>query len=331
MNNNIIKIGLNLDLEPEKRYQCLLVHFDILSIKKEIQNLYKKYAPQIPGLDIILSITTYLTQYKIMYYDEIYYWSNIFEIPFHQAVLMQLLYEINSGCTTIIHTNDNEKQSMIRTFDWPEPLLTKLLYQASFYKNGKKIFEGICILGSVGIFTGKNDEYSLAINYRRTTDITLSTIFHNFLNTIKSYWPVSYLLRYCLEKSLSFDDCVNTLKNSLVISPVYYSINGFCHKPLIIQRSINSYKEFTGEYTIQTNCDQFDDVKEEKDIEYSYDRFFLAKKVIDNKGNKNENDMLKSLLKFPIKREDTIYISIINKEQFDTTIFFCKQNKQLSN
>lgn len=314
----ILKIGINLDLEPEKRYQSLICQFDITQLKKEFQRLYNQYLPKFPGIEGIASFITFISQSKIKYYDEIEYWSKIFDMSFHQVVLMQLLYEINSGCTTYISTIEG-KQVMVRTFDWPEPLLQKIIYHGEYYKNGKKIYEGISILGSVGMFTGKSStqEYSLAINYRRLNCVTLSTIFNNFCNIMKSYWPVSYLLRHCLETEMDYNTTITSLKNACLVSPVYYSVNGFNQKPLIIQRGPTDFKDITGDYTIQTNCDN-ENLEQQLNIEYSIQRWIKVRDILEKE--KDFNDIMISTLTYPIIREDTVYISIITDDKFETSV-----------
>jgi hypothetical protein len=309
-NKEILKIGINLDLEPEERYQTLILNFNIPKIREKFIELYNDYAPQFFGFEKLSSFIVYLNQLRMMYLPELQYWSKIFDVPLHQVVLMQLLYEINSGCTTFIKDG-----VMFRTFDWPELFLKEILYQATFYKNGKPIYEGICLLGNVGLYTGKSltQNYCLAINYRRTQNITLYTILKNFLNILKLHWPVSYLLRYCLENELEYHDVINLLTNSALVSPVYYSICGFNENPLIIQRGVSDHKYFTGRYTIQTNCDNDKLDDKESNIEFSIERWKQVEKNLDKD--------LKSNYKFPIIREDTIYCSIISNEQFTSNLF----------
>lgn len=317
-NIHIPKIGINLDLEPVERYQSVIVHFNIPKIRQKFQQLYKSYAPSFPGFESLSSFVTYLNRCRMMYFDELQYWSTLLEVPFHHIVMMQLLYEINSGCTTFIKEIEGQKV-MVRTFDWPELFLKEVLYHGTFYKNGKAIYEGICILGGVGLFTGKSltKDYCIAINYRRVSQLSLSSILYNFCNILRLYWPVSYLLREMLEKEVEYSTAVYRLSNDYLVSPVYYSICGFGQDPLIIQRGVNDYKHITGEFTIQTNCDN-ENLEQNLNIEYSIQRWKIVRKILEDK--KSFKDIIQAIYTFPIIRDDTLFISFITREKFETSI-----------
>lgn len=310
------KIIINLDLNPNERFRQIEKEFDLNKVKQKYEEVYEGYKPNIPFLESIISMIVNLNKDKIMFYDEIQYWSEKLEVPFFKVVIMQLLYEVNSACTTFVG-NFDRKNTMIRTMDWPMDFLKEFTYHATFHKNNKPIYEAICWVGAVGIFTGKSitNNYSLALNFRRTKDVSLTTIFNNFKNTISSYWPVAYLTRFVLENDYDIDTVKNILESCPLISPVYYILNNFNSNPMIFQRDPEDCKVITGNQVVQTNCDND---KTEPDIMYSVSRIKQVNKVL-KKTNKLE-EVIKGVNKYPVVNEETIYMSIINKDCFDTII-----------
>ena len=307
---------INLDLEPSDRFNELIKNFDIRIISKTINNIYDKFTSSLSIImnNIIKSIISKNIG-KVMYFDEINYWSELFQIPFHKVLVLQLIYELNSACSTFV-TNINENQTMIRTMDWAMSELKEMTYIGQFYKNDKLIYSGVCWLGSVGMFTVKSHEhnYSVAINYRKTMDMSLISVLENYNKTINMFWPVSYLLRYLIEQNLSYELVIKNLNESPLISPTYYIVNKFDAKPVIIQRNSQSYDLIIGNEgnVIQTNCDND---KFEPDILYSCDRREMIDKIIKNYNN--YDDIIERVYNFPVINEETIYFCIINKNIFE--------------
>ena len=266
---------INLDLDVELRYEQLIKSFDITMIRTQFNSVYNTMVNQLPFVDTIISQLVNVNQSKIMYYDEIMYWSNIFNMPFHKVLLMQLMYEINAGCTTFVKDN-----VMYRTMDWPMDFLKEMTYHGIFTKKSEVIYEAVCWLGSVGIFTGKTANYSVAINYRRINDFSLGQIINKYLNVTNMYWPVSYLLRHTLETTNDTDNLINNLKSAKLVSPVYYIVNDFNGKASIIMREPKKYTHIIKQNLVQTNCDN-DKIKNKTglNIMHSYERHAFVKEL----------------------------------------------------
>lgn len=313
---NILKVKINLDEKIDNRYSELIKQFDIKYISKQFLEIYNSLKPNIPFLNNLVSGLVNLHKDKIMYFDEIKYWSEIFEIDFYKVLIMQLIYELNSGCTTFVVPIDGIN-TMFRTMDWSMDFLKSITYQAIFYKNNLPIYEAVCWLGSVGIFTGKSliHDYSLAINYRRLNDVSIFQIYKNYVNSINMHWPVSYLTRHLLENSFTVEQVLHNLSNALTISPVYYIFNNFNSEPIIIRKKPNSNETIKNNIVIQTNCDE---EGIEPNIMNSYKRLRMLKKIF--KKEYTYDKIIKTINEFPITNEDTIYLSIISKVNFDTKI-----------
>lgn len=307
---------IDLDLAPDDRFKVVERNFNFKKVKEKYEEVYESYKPTIPFFETFIRMIVSLHKDKIMFYDEIVYWSDKLEVPFYKVVIMQLLYEANAACTTFVGKFDG-KNTMIRTMDWPMEFLKKFTYQATFYRDKKPIYEAVCWIGSVGVFTGKSitQEYSLALNYRRTKEISIGTILTNFKNTIYSYWPVAYLTRHVLENQYTCDETAHILQSYALISPVYYILNNFNSYPIIIQRDTETYTCITGSYVIQTNCDND---KTEPDILYSVYRMKHVTRLL--KKTCVLSNVIKGVCKYPVMNDETIYMSIINKDTFKTNL-----------
>ncbi len=313
---------IDLDKTVEDRYSEVIKHYTprIESISKKIEEIYHEYLPKIPLFNTSLNILINFHKEKILYYDEIEYWSKIFNINFHKILILQLLYEMNSGCTSVVY-----KGVMYRTMDWPMEFLKELTYQGRFLKNGRVIYEGICWLGSVGLFTVKSPHYSISINYRRVKNVSLLTLINNYLNLVNMHFPVSYLVRHIVESEMDSDSAIDALKKYKIVCPVYYTINVFDRTPVVIQRDPIGFKTYNEEeknqYTIQTNCD----VDKLNDVQYmnhmnimnSYERYMQINKILNRKESRSTvNNLLESFSEYPVMNEETIYFCVISKEEF---------------
>jgi len=317
MKSTLLKpITIDLDKKPAERYCQLISQYNIKTISKRMAQVYEDFKPEISLFDTAISTLVNLHKDKIMYYDEIEFWSRLFGLDFYKVMIMQLLYELNSGCTTFIVPIDDTK-TMFRTMDWDMDFLRDITYQATFVKNGKQIYEAVCWLGSVGIFTGKSliHDYSLAINYRRMNDISTSQIIQNYLLTINMNWPVSYLLRNVLESEFNYEKAFFNLSCAKIISPVYYIINNFNDIATIIRRTPDNKEIVQNNILIQTNCD---DINSRVNIMDSHTRIKLLDNILCKKPDLET--IIKTVNKSPITNISTIYFSVINKNEFTTTI-----------
>jgi len=311
---NIIKtFTINLDLEPKNRYSEIVSSFDINKISYMLNQIYDQYTNSIPFVESLVKLNIN----KAIYSDEIQFWADTFNLPFYKVLVMQLLYEINSGCTTFVIPGN----IMFRTMDWPLEFLKEITYQAVFIKNNVKIYEAVCWVGSIGIFTGKSltNNYAVAINYRRVNDTNIKSIFNNYLRTINMCYPVSYLLRHVLETNTKYNTMIEILKNTKLISPVYYIVckfnnqNKTTKQPLIIQRDVESYEIISDLKIIQTNSDKNNGIS---NIMYSKERAEIVRQAIEK--YESIDDILINIYKYPVISHETIYLSIISKDMFIT-------------
>lgn len=125
---------IDLDKKLSRRYKKLIKSYDIKKIGDKLNEVYCQYLPKIPFINSLVSMITSArhkvpvakpgfcaSKSKIMYLDELEFWAKIFGVEFHKILVLQLLYEINSGCSTFVYDN-----VMYRIMDWPMEFLKEM-------------------------------------------------------------------------------------------------------------------------------------------------------------------------------------------------------------
>lgn len=307
--SNVPKYVVNLDLEPEHRWNNIIDDYknkfnDILDIIDNMLGYYTSY--------IVLSLIEYQS-HNVFYIRELRAISNKCNIPLGKIILMQLCYELYACCTSLV-INDDGKTKHFRTMDWDMQQLKNLTIQVDFVKNNKIIYTATTWAGYVGIMTAvKPGVCTIALNYRRTNN----SILTNFYNTMMGSWPVGFLIRHVIETDLSYEQIVKHLSNSSLISPCYLTISGICSgQGIILTRSrygvdkSHNLTNINHNYIVQTNIDY--DKKYDNNVSnivYSKERIFkvdeLMKKYI---GIDDLTDLISYFNHWPIINETTVYI-----------------------
>lgn len=303
---------INLDLPEDRRWDIIFINYKskLEEIKSNLVNLIDTYIKKY-WIVIKPLIKVYKLSKKIMYEKELEYFADKLNINFEYILLLQLIYETTSCCTSIV-SKSNNKYSMFRTMDWPMDFLKNITIDLKFTKNNKVIFYATSWVGYVGILTAMiPNTCCISVNYRRTSDMSFCNLIKNVYNTLKLRYPIGYLVRDICETTTDINLIKNKLCNSHLISPCYFTICYDDKYPEIITRDISSYTLYSHEYVIQTNCD-FD--KNYPDILYSIKRRDIAKNIISDVMNNFNSiiDMKDLLLIRPILNEDTIYVTMMN-------------------
>lgn len=305
---------INLDLPEDKRWIHLLEIYSesLLKIKPILKKIIDM---QLSNYKYFLYplIKLYKVSGFIKYKKELESIANFLQIDFEYVLLLQLYYEMNAACTSIV-TKINDSYSMFRTMDWPMEFLKELTVNLIFMKNNEIVCYGTSWVGYIGLLTVTiPNKCCIAINYRRTS-LNKYSIFKNMFNCITLSWPIGYLIRDICENSYNLDMIRLLLKKSNLISPCYITISYDIRKPEIIKRDPDSYSIESGDFVIQTNCDND---KLEPNILYSIERRNICKNIIMKKNNLfGSIDELLNLLHIePVLNSETIYINILNPNQ----------------
>ena len=175
-------------------------------------------------------------------------------------MLLQLAYELCAGCTSVVKVSGWVRYTpcyvhsrlyclsgcaaqdspngpiLARNLDWPMPLLRDLLINVVFVKGGHVVFTSTTFVGYVGCLTGsKPRAFAVSVNFRATVDMDggfrqLAPVFgQSIMAAARGAWPVSMLVRRCLEEDTDFAQAVGSLSHSKLIAPTYITVAGCLH------------------------------------------------------------------------------------------------------
>lgn len=310
----------NLDASGKNKWKLIFdAHLNILSnVRQQLKNILDQFGI---ATSIVKPLYKMTNEDNIMFYDEICYIADRMNMDPYEILLLQLVYETSSACTTAI-IDINGKEFFFRTMDWPMKFLKNITIGLNLIKNGKNIGKVTTWLGYTGYLTATNliNNYTICINYRRTQQISISALMKNVYRTFMQSWPIGYLVRYIIENNLSISDIEFQLSKAQIISPCYITIYIPNSKSIIITRDCDKAINIRTSDLIQTNCD-YD--KTEPNILWSVERVAAikeAQKILSNEKKLSTKDILNILLKHPILNMDTIYVHYQYNNEFVSMI-----------
>lgn len=322
---NIKTFTIDLDLPVNERFYKLLVCFNLDDnerLKERFRHMYIFFSKFLPINDFILEKMMKENVETIMYRDEIEFWSNYIGLSFHQVVFLQLIFELFSSSTTIIAELES-LQTMIRIVDWPCDLLKDITYNGIFYSKGRPIFNAVCWIGSVGIFTARSakSKYLISVNHRRLKTASIHTIVNSFMNTVLAQaWPASYLVRHLLETEEKYDNVVKTLEICKLIAPVYFVIGSLkpniTNSPITIHRASEATSTIHLSNLIQTDCDSIASLE---NTSFSKERMEKVSQALHNEKRTIET-VLKHIWCEPVINKKSVYLCIANAKLFETML-----------
>lgn len=309
----IVYYDFDLDLNPADRWIIIFNLFEpkFPKLRKHINKLFKQFESILP---VIKEVFNLINTDQIMFYDEIKYIAHRMNLAIYEVILLQLIYETSAACTTAIF-EVGESAYFLRTMDWPMSFLKNITIGLNIKRNNKSIAKVIGWVGCVGFFTVQTDTYTAAINYRRTEEASVVSIISNAYKTLNMNWPISYLVRYAIEKQLDRSVAIKLFETAKLISPTYITIcayatdNKICIKEsVIITRNWDTLVSTRSDNLIQTNCDCD---KDEPDILWSLERRELFNILIDELNELetcSKKIIMKTILVAPILNQDMIYV-----------------------
>jgi hypothetical protein len=317
----------DLKLSAEERWGPIFdAHASYLSrLNKQLRSLIDQF-----GLATKIGKPVYnlTSSSKIMYYDEICYIAQRIGLDTYETLLMQLIYETSSACTaTVLRVGD--KEFFFRTMDWPMMFLKDITIGLNIRKGDKLIGKVTTWLGYVGYLTATRltdseslitNDYTVAINYRRTEEMSLVNICKNFFRTVNMKWPIGHLVRYIIDSNFEQDGALRSLQEAELISPCYITVYVPYRVTSIITRDCDRAVDTRTFDLIQTNCDWN---KTEPNILWSLERRTAIAEVqrkLKDKSNMKSKEIIDMLLKEPILNEETIYVHYQYNDEFVTLV-----------
>lgn len=370
---SIERFIFNLDLPENERWIPILKAYE--KSMPKLKNFIDKTFESM-GLNGIafygIKSAIWLLRNKMMYSKELISISEFTGINLEKIVVMQLMYEMCAACTTFVtnvnvNVKDSEKTTsmnvMFRTMDWEMDFLKELTVELDVRRDGKTLFIAPTWVGCVGMFTTYTpiqyapNNYSIAVNYRRTNNFSTSGIIANIWKVLTFVWPIGYLVRFINEKRMSYADAFGILSDTQLVTPCYITLYNPSDVSYILTRNPNylvnvrSTEKFS--HLVQTNMDYscYNRKKQKKDLDmkfkpnatinsdenednilWSQERYDMIEEHIDNYGNKFKsfNELKRLVEQNPIKNHETIYMCIMTPKfivtEENTDELFSKTN-----
>jgi len=144
--------------------------------------------------------------------------------PLGAAVLLNLIYEVEAGCTSIVAQTKEGSIIHGRNLDFNmHKILQKLAINVNFTRGGQVVYQGTTFVGYVGLLTGcKPGVFCVSIDER-----DVGGVWENLLEALFENSKISALLiRDMLDTATSFEQAVQTFNNTKLIAPVYMITSG---------------------------------------------------------------------------------------------------------
>ncbi|AKI80368.1 acid ceramidase-like protein [Acanthamoeba polyphaga mimivirus] len=304
----IVYYDFDLDLNAEVRWVKIFDAFKdkITDLKSHLVNLLK---PHDSSLKIVSMLSGFINPENILHYGEIKYITDRLGMKMYEIIILQLVYEITAACTSaVIDVGDNKL--FLRTLDWPLEFLKDFTIGLNIIRGNKKIGQTITWIGYLGFLTAWNHKhnYTIAINYRTSTESNqskLAKIIKNIQRTITLKWPVGYMVRYLIENEKPIEKVIAFTTEVQLISPCYITVYISDGQSFVVTRDCHRTVDIRTDNLIQTNCDFG---KNKPNILYSVERRDYVESVIASITTDTCPDkLIKTLLKFPVVNEDTIF------------------------
>jgi hypothetical protein len=311
---DIPSFSIDLDLDPIDRWSDIIPNF--AEPMREFNNEIRAQIPQI-FIDVAEIIANRLDNHIPQpYHDELYSIARAISMPLADIVLVNLVYELRTFCTSLLvrTVNDTILHGRNLDFDLNTELLRRLIFHGKFFRKSKPTFqyESIHFAGSIGLLTSSRSGYfSLSINQRQTGDKNwwmnaLISLLH--LHSM----PLFILTRFIFDNPFtSYVDMKYTLQNQHLIAPVYFILTDGRSSGMIITRNrLNSINPIELNSTlVQTNYDHWLD-------DPLYDpRRTTAEDILQsfNSTQMTTNNIFDIVLSvIPVLNRITIYTAIMN-------------------
>jgi len=215
---------VNLDLSPSQRWPITELLKDYNSTVHEAIGLIGQFIPdwaQSIVEDMALEILPYLGDYA----QEIQAMSDASGIPLAKVTLLNIIYEVEAGCTSIIAQDPTGHILHGRNLDFPlTSILRNMTINVEFMKGGSILYHGTTFVGYVGLLTGmRPGGFSITANQRNE-----GYQWENFLEAlfVDGTYATCFLIRDTLEQETNFDSALNRLAYTSLAAPIYLILGG---------------------------------------------------------------------------------------------------------
>ena len=101
--------------------------------------------------------------------------AKILDLPVYQTVLVNMIVELSTFCTSIVARNDQGEIVHVRNLDFGDTAnMKQLVVEVAFVKDGVEKARGPIIAGFLGAYTGqKPGVFSVSYNVRESTPVPI--------------------------------------------------------------------------------------------------------------------------------------------------------------
>ena len=254
---------VDLDLPSIDRWSTIIPNFS-----QPMREFNEQIREQIPRafIDVAELVATRLDQHiPAPYHDEFYSIARAIDMPLADIVLINLVYELRTFCTSLLVRTANGTILHGRNldFDLNPDLLRQLTFRGRFVRSSNASFhyESIHFAGSIGLLTAcRPGHFSLSINQRDLNEK------HWWMNALMAFLhlqakPMFLFTRTIFDDpSMSFQDMKDTLQSEHLIAPVYLIItDGRASGWLITRNRLDSINplQLLDSILVQTNYDHW--------------------------------------------------------------------------
>jgi hypothetical protein len=311
---DIPSFSIDLDLDPIDRWSTIIPNF--AQPMREFNDEIRAQIPQV-FIDVAEIIANRLGNHIPQpYHDEFYSIARAISLPLADIVLVNLVYELRTYCTSLLVRTSNGTILHGRNldFDLNTDLLRRLTFHGKFFRTSKPTFtyESIHFAGSIGLLTSSRPGYfSLSINQRETGDQ------HWWMNALMSFLHLHSMPLFIFTRSIfdnpimSYPDMKYTLQNQHLIAPVYFILTDGRLSGMIITRNrLNSINPMElNSILVQTNYDHW------LDDPLNDPRRSTAEDVLQtfNSTQMTTNNLFDIVLSvIPVLNRNTVYTAIMN-------------------
>jgi hypothetical protein len=306
--------SIDLDLDPIDRWSNVIPNF--AQPMQEFNDEIRAHIPQ-PYIDVAEIIANRLDHHIPQpYHDELYSIARAISMPLADIVLVNLVYELRTYCTSLLVRTINGTILHGRNldFDLNSDLLRRLTFHGKFFRtsNPKFGYESIHFAGSIGLLTSSRQGYfSLSINQRNIDDKNW------WMNALISFVHLHSMPLFILTRSIfdnpimSYIDMKYILQHQHIIAPVYFILTDGRSSGMIITRNrLNSINPIELNSTlVQTNYDHWldDPIRDP--------RRTTAEDILEtfNSTQMTMNNIFDIVLSvIPVLNKITIYTAIMN-------------------
>jgi hypothetical protein len=311
---DIPSFSIDLDRNPIDRWSDVIPNFaePMREFNDEIRsNIPRAY------IDVAELVATRLDQHIPQpYHDELFSIARAISMPIADIVLINLVYELRTYCTSLLIRTINGTILHGRNldFDLNTDLLRRLTFHGKFFRTSNPTFayESIHFAGSIGLLTSSRSGYfSLSINQRNMHDE------HWWMNALMAILHLHSMPSFILTRSIfddpsmSYQDMKYILEYQHLIAPIYFILtNGKSSGMIITRNRLNSINPIELNSTlVQTNYDHWlDDPLDDP-------RRITAENILETFNSTEmtvENIFSIVLSVIPVLNTNTIYTAMMN-------------------